>query len=52
MFLVQCLLHQKDSKAANDEFATLIKLNSGPSESLGQCFEEQKRTYGSQQGAP
>ena len=27
MFLVQCLLHDKDMKAAGDEFATLVKLH-------------------------
>ena len=44
MFLVQCLLHQKDSKAAEEEFATLIELNPSQRESLGQWFDEQKRS--------
>jgi hypothetical protein len=42
---VQCLLERKDLQAAEDEFATLIKLNPSQSQSLGQWFEEQKRKY-------
>ncbi len=34
MFLVQCLLHDKDTKAADNEFATLVKLHADQRESL------------------
>ncbi len=45
MFLVQCLLQEKDATAAEHEFATLIELNPDRSESLGSWFEEQKRRF-------
>src|SRR5262249_51253324 len=38
MFMVQCFLHQKDLKHAEEEFETLVKLNSGERESLGRWF--------------
>jgi hypothetical protein len=43
MFVVQCLLHQKDLTRADLEFATLIKLNPSQRESLEQWFAEQRR---------
>ena len=43
MFLVQCLLHDEDMKAAGDEFATLVKLHADQRESLEQWFAEQHR---------
>jgi Flp pilus assembly protein TadD len=43
MFLVQCLLHDKDSKAAESEFATLVKLHEDQRESLEQWLAEQSR---------
>ena len=43
MFLVQCLLHDKDTKAADNEFATLVKLHADQRESLEQWFAEQRR---------
>jgi predicted CXXCH cytochrome family protein len=43
MFLVQCLLHDKDMKAAGDEFATLVKLHEDQRESLEQWLAEQRR---------
>jgi len=45
MFSVQCLLHQKDLKRAEEEFATLIKLNPSRSETLDRWFAEQRRNY-------
>ena len=43
MFEVQCLLHEHDSQAADQEFAKLVKLNPSLSESLRQWFQEQER---------
>ncbi len=43
MFLVQCLLHDKDMKAADNEFATLIKLHADQRESLEEWLAEQRR---------
>ena len=43
MFLVQCLLHDKDMKAAGDEFATLVKLHEDQRESLERWFAENAR---------
>jgi Flp pilus assembly protein TadD len=45
MFVVQCLLHQKDLKHAEEELATLRKLNPSQLESLGQWFAEQRRIH-------
>jgi Flp pilus assembly protein TadD len=42
MFLVQCLLHDKDVKAAGNEFATLVKLHEDQRESLERWFAEQR----------
>jgi predicted Zn-dependent protease len=47
MFLIQFLLHQKDSQRAFDEFETLIKLNPTERESLGRWFATQQRRQGS-----
>jgi Cytochrome c554 and c-prime len=44
MFLVQCLLHSQDNKAAGDEFATLIKLDAGRRETLERWFAIQKQS--------
>ena len=43
MFLVQCLLHDKDTKAAANEFATLVKLHEDQREVLEQWFAEERR---------
>jgi hypothetical protein len=43
MFLVQCLLHDKDTKAAGNEFATLVKLHADQRESLEEWLAEQRR---------
>jgi predicted CXXCH cytochrome family protein len=43
MFLVQCLLHDKDTKAADNEFATLVKLHADQRESLEEWLAEQRR---------
>ena len=43
MFLVQCLLHDKDTKAADNEFATLVKLHAEQRESLEGWLAEQRR---------
>jgi tetratricopeptide (TPR) repeat protein len=43
MFLIECLLHQKDLKHAEEELATLIKLNPSQRESLTQWFADQRR---------
>ena len=43
MFLIECLLHNKDLGQAEKEFATLIKLNPSQRESLTQWFAEQRR---------
>ncbi|HEX3448921.1 MAG TPA: tetratricopeptide repeat protein [Isosphaeraceae bacterium] len=42
-FVIECLLRQKDTKRAEDEFATLLKLNPSQRESLTQWFAEQRR---------
>jgi tetratricopeptide (TPR) repeat protein len=46
MFAVQCLLHQKDLKHAEEEFETLIKLNPSEGESLGRWFAAQRQNHG------
>ena len=43
MILVQCLLHDNDTKAADNEFATLVKLHADRRESLEEWFTEQRR---------
>jgi tetratricopeptide (TPR) repeat protein len=43
MFLVQCLLHDNDTKAAANEFATLVKLHEGEREVLERWFAEERR---------
>ena len=43
MILVQCLLHDKDTKAADNEFATLVKLHADQRESLEEWLAEQRR---------
>ena len=43
MILVQCLLHDNDTKAADNEFATLVKLHAERRESLEEWFTEQRR---------
>jgi predicted CXXCH cytochrome family protein len=43
MFVIECLLHQKDLEHAEEEFATLIKLNPSQRETLTQWFAEQRR---------
>jgi tetratricopeptide (TPR) repeat protein len=43
MFLVQCLLHDEETKAADDEFATLVKLHPDHRESLEQWLAEHRR---------
>ncbi len=43
MFLVQCLLHDEDAKAAANEFATLVKLHEGQREMLERWFAEVRR---------
>ena len=43
MILVQCLLHEKDTKAADDEFATLVKLHADQRASLEQWFAQERR---------
>ncbi len=43
MILVQCLLHDKDTKAADHEFATLVKLHADQRESFEEWLAEQRR---------
>jgi hypothetical protein len=43
MFVIECRLHEKDTKQAEDELAILIKLNPSQRESLSQWFAEQQR---------
>jgi hypothetical protein len=43
MFLVQCLLHNNDTKAADTEFAALVKLHADQRESLEQWLADQRR---------
>jgi hypothetical protein len=43
MFLVQCLVHNKDRNAADEEFAVLVKLHPDHRESLERWFAEQRR---------
>jgi Tetratricopeptide repeat/Cytochrome c554 and c-prime len=43
MFVIECWLHQKDLKAAEAEYATLIALNPDQRESLSQWFAELRR---------
>jgi tetratricopeptide (TPR) repeat protein len=43
MFLVQCLLHDKDAKAAGSEFAVLLKLHADQRDSLETWFAERRR---------
>jgi hypothetical protein len=45
MFLVQCLLHEKDEKGADREFATLVKLRQDQRESLQQWFAKERRRW-------
>jgi len=45
MFLVQCLLHDKDTKTAGEEFATLLKLHADQRESLEPWFAEERRRW-------
>ncbi len=43
MFLVQCLLHNKDKSAVENEFATLVKLHADQRESLEEWLAEERR---------
>jgi hypothetical protein len=43
VFLVQCLLHRNETKAAEDEFATLVKLHPDQRDSLEGWLAEQRR---------
>jgi Flp pilus assembly protein TadD len=45
MFVVQCLLHQKDVKHAEDEFATLVKLHPAQRQFLIKWFADWRRNY-------
>jgi tetratricopeptide (TPR) repeat protein len=45
MFLVQCLLHAKDTKGADKEFATLVKLHADQRAVLEPWLAEQRRRY-------
>ncbi len=47
MFVVQCLLHDKDAKGAGDEFATLVKLHADQRESLEQWLAQERRRHNS-----
>jgi hypothetical protein len=51
MFVIECFLHLKDFKHAEEEFATLIKLNPSQRESLTQWFAEQRRNNPSIEGS-
>ncbi len=45
MFIVQCLLHRKDLKLAEDELATLIKLHPTYRDFLIKWFADWRRIY-------
>jgi predicted CXXCH cytochrome family protein len=46
MFVVQCQLRRKDVEHAEEEFATLIKLNPSQREFLSRWFAAQRRSHG------
>jgi tetratricopeptide (TPR) repeat protein len=46
MFAIQCLLREKAGEQAQEEFATLSKLNASERESLRRWFDEQRRNHG------
>jgi tetratricopeptide (TPR) repeat protein len=47
MFVIQCLLHQEDHPHAEEEFATLTRLNPTRRPSLQRWFAARRRSHGS-----